>query len=207
MTEYTSEDQWRSLQTYVAAYLSGMTHPRDVFTISRRDSVGPPIVEFRCADASRLWFAVGQAAWDDTEDAHVLIPREGANEMAALTMEALRQAVDDPSGLRFSGSGPASSVSVLTQGGFFGGGGRDVHLARLATLVARMRAHIDVDGDVIEAAARAVGSRAFESTHNGTIADQVTAGELARLRTWVDPFSITPGTSFLDGDSPPEPAQ
>lgn len=160
MTDYTSDDQWRSLQTYVAAYLSGMVHARDIFTISRRESVSPPIVEFRHADDSHLWFAVGDKAWDDTEDARLLIPREGANEMAALTMDALRQAVDDPGQLRLSASGPASSVSVLARGGFFSGGQpQDVHPARLAAQAARMTASIDTEGDVIEDAAQIVGQR------------------------------------------------
>jgi hypothetical protein len=35
MSEFTSDDQWRSFQTFVAAYLAGMLHPRDVFTISK----------------------------------------------------------------------------------------------------------------------------------------------------------------------------
>ena len=30
------DDQWRSFQTFVAAYLAGMLDPRDFFTISRR---------------------------------------------------------------------------------------------------------------------------------------------------------------------------
>lgn len=36
MSEFTSDDQWRSFQTFVAAYLAGMFHSRDVFTISRK---------------------------------------------------------------------------------------------------------------------------------------------------------------------------
>lgn len=31
MSGLGSEDQWRSFQTYIAAYVAGMLHPRDVF--------------------------------------------------------------------------------------------------------------------------------------------------------------------------------
>jgi hypothetical protein len=67
-----------------------------------------------------------------------------------------------------------------------------------------MAAHIDVEGDVIEAAARDAGDRAYAATKNGTIAAQAAAGELARLRTWVDPFSAIPETGFLVGVPPEE---
>ena len=48
MSQFSSDDQWRSFQTFIAAYLFGMLHPLDVFTISRRKTVSPPLVEFRC---------------------------------------------------------------------------------------------------------------------------------------------------------------
>ena len=47
MSQFNSDDQWRSFQTFIAAYLFGMLHPLDVFTISRRKKVAPPLVEFR----------------------------------------------------------------------------------------------------------------------------------------------------------------
>ena len=68
-----------------------------------------------------------------------------------------------------------------------------------------MAASIDMDGDVIKAAARAVGDRAYEGTKNGSIAAIAAAGELARLRSWADPFSPTPKTGYMVG-VPPEVA-
>ena len=65
MSEFTSEDQWRSFQTFVAAYIAGMLHPRDVFTISRKSAVMPPLMEFRCDSARRLWLSLGALAWSD----------------------------------------------------------------------------------------------------------------------------------------------
>lgn len=81
----------------------------------------------------------------------------------------------------------------LASGGFLSfSQPEDVHPARRAALDARMTANIDVDGDAIEAAAREVGDRAFTETKNGSIAAIVAAAQLARLRTWVDPFTPTP---------------
>lgn len=207
MNEYSSGDQWRSFQTFVAAYLAGMLHARDIFTISRRESVAPPLVEFRCDTDACLWFSVGALAWSDTYGASVQVRHEDANQVAAQTVHTLRELaeVDDPGRLRLSASGLASSVAVLAMGGFLGfGRPDDVDPARKAAQAARMAANIDVEGDVIEASARAVGDRAYAATNNGTIAAQAAAGELARLRTWVDPFSPTPKTGFLVGVPPTE---
>jgi hypothetical protein len=91
--------------------------------------------------------------------------------------------IDDPGALRVSGSGPASSVAVLAKGGFLSAGGPEgVHPARSAALAARVAADIDVDGDPIEAAARAVGNRAFAATRSGSIAAIAAANALTRLR-------------------------
>jgi hypothetical protein len=207
MSQYTTDDQWRSFQTFVAAYLAGMLHPRDVFTISRRERVAPPLVEFRCDTVARLWFSIGDLAWSDEDGAAIQVRREDANQVAAQTVSKLRELakVADPNELRLSGSGPASSVAVLAQGGFLSGGRpEEVHPARKAAQAARMAADIDVEGDAIEASARAVGDRAYAGTKNGTIAAQAAAGTLARLRTWVDPFSPTPRTGYLVGVSPTE---
>jgi hypothetical protein len=152
MGEFTSDDQWRSFQTFVAAYLAGMLHPRDVFTISRRSAVMPPLVEFRCDAAGRLWFGLGALSWSDEDDATVQVSREDPNQVAAQTVGVLRSVADlnEPSELRLSGSGPASSVAVLAKGGFMSGDLSDS--ARKAALHARMTADIDVEGDPIEAA-------------------------------------------------------
>jgi len=204
MSEFTSDDQWRSFQTFVAAYLAGMLHPRDVFTISRRSAVMPPLVEFRCDAAGRLWLSVGALSWSDEDDAAVQVSREDPNQVAAITVGRVRSVADlnEPSDLRLSGSGPASSVAVLATGGFMSGDGSDS--ARKAALHARMTADIDVEGDPIEAAARAVGDRAFAGTRSGSIAAIACAGELARLRSWVDPFSVTPKSGYLVGGGPPK---
>ena len=206
MSKFTSDDQWRSFQTFVAAYLAGMLHPRDVFTISRRSAVMPPLVEFRCDAAGRLWFSIGALSWSDEDDAAVQVSREDPNQVAAQTVGVLRSVADlnEPSDLRLSGSGPASSVAVLATGGFMSGDGSDS--VRKAALHARMSADIDVEGDPIEAAARAVGDRAFAATRSGSIAAIASAGELARLRSWVDPFSETPKSGYLVGGGPPKDA-
>jgi hypothetical protein len=86
-----------------------------------------------------------------------------------------RTDLDDPSELRLSGSGPASSVAVLAKGGFMSGDGSDP--ARQAVLRARMSADIDTKGDAIDAAARAVGDRAFARTKSGSIASIAFAGD------------------------------
>ena len=206
MTQFSSDDQWRSFQTFVAAYLAGMLHPRDVFTISRRHSVAPPLVEFRCDPACGLWFSMGDLGWSDEAGASIQVRREDVNKVAVTVVDLLRavDGLDDPGALRVSGSGPASSVAVLAKGGFLGGGRPDeVHPARKAAQAARMAAAIDVEGDVIEAAAREVGDRAYTATQNGSIAAIAAAGALAGLRTWVDPFSPTPKTGYLVG-KPPE---
>ncbi|MFM8856304.1 MAG: hypothetical protein ACKOI2_03690, partial [Actinomycetota bacterium] len=206
MSQFNTDDQWRSFQTFVAAYLVGMLHPRDVFTISRRNSVAPPLVELRCDPTGALRFSIGDHAWSDADGASIEIRREDANQVAAQVVDLLRglDGVKDPADLRVSGSGPASSVAVLAKGGFLSGGQPDqVHPARKAAQAARMAAAIDVEGDPIEAAARDVGDRAYATIKNGTIAAQAAAGELARLRSWVDPFSPTPQTGYLVG-MPPE---
>jgi hypothetical protein len=204
MSEFTSEDQWRSFQTFVAAYLAGMLHPRDVFTISRRSAVIPPLVEFRCDGAGRLWFSVGALAWNDEDDAAVQVSRADPNRVAAQTVGVLRSVADlnEPGDLRLSGSGPASAVAVLAYGGFTSGDGSDS--ARRAALHTRASADIDVEGDPIEAAARAVGDRVFAETRSGSIAAIASAGELARLRSWVDPFSATPKSGYLVGGGQPK---
>lgn len=42
VSQFNSDDQWRSVQTFIAAYLFGMLHPLDVFTISRRTMAASP---------------------------------------------------------------------------------------------------------------------------------------------------------------------
>jgi hypothetical protein len=207
MTSYTSDDQWRSFQTFVAAYLAGMLHPRDVFSISRRSAVMPPLVEFRCDAAGRLWFSIGALSWSDEDDAAVQVARAEPNQVAAQTVDVLRGIPDltDPGELRLSGSGPASSVAVLAKAGFMSGDFTEP--ARKAALHARMSADIDVEGDAIDVAARAVGARAFAGTRSGSIASIAFAAELARLRSWVDPFSPTPKTGYLVGGGSLEEAE
>lgn len=210
MTEFSSRDQWRSFQTFVAAYLAGMRHPRDVFTISRRESVAPPLVEFRCDSTARLWLSIGAKAWSDEDGASVAVRREDVNKAAEQTLYALRELarVPDPGELHLSGSGPASSVAVLAKGGFMSGGRPEgIDRDRQAALAARMAADIDVEGDVIEAAARVVGDRAYAGTQNGAIAAQAAAVKLARLRNWLDPFSATRKEGFLVGDRLEQPEQ
>ncbi|HYZ66458.1 MAG TPA: hypothetical protein VE666_01400 [Mycobacterium sp.] len=207
MTSYTSDDQWRSFQTFVAAYLAGMLHPRDVFSISRRSAVMPPLVEVRCDAAGRLWFSIGALSWSDEDDAAVQVARAEPNQVAAQTVDVLRGIPDltDPGELRLSGSGPASSVAVLAKAGFMSGDFTEP--ARKAALHARMSADIDVEGDAIDVAARAVGGRAFAGTRSGSIASIAFAAELARLRSWVDPFSPTPKTGYLVGGGSLEEAE
>lgn len=207
MTSYTSDDQWRSFQTFVAAYIAGMLHPRDVFTISRRSAVMPPLVEFRCDAYGRLWLSIGALAWSDEDEAAVQVARDEPSRVAAQTVDMLRgvKDVNDPSDLRFSGSGPASSVAVLAKAGFMSGDHEDP--ARKAALDARVSADIDVDGDAIDAAARTEGQRAFAATRNGSIASIAFAAGLARLRSWVDPFSATPKSGYMVGGTSPEDAE
>lgn len=202
MSQFSTDDQWRSFQTFIAAYLAGMLHPRDVFTVSRRTTVSPPLVEFRCQADGTLRFSVGDLAWSDEPGAFVSFPREDVNGVARQTVELLRgvDGIDGPDDLRVSGSGPASSVAVLTKGGFLSFGGPDgVHPARQAAQIARMTADIDTDGDPIEAAAREAGNRAFAVTKSGSIAAIAAARTLAKLRTSVDPFSATPRGGYLVG--------
>lgn len=133
MTNYTSDDQWRSFQTFVAAYLAGMLHPRDIFTISRKSSVMAPLVEFRCDGDGRLWFSMGALSWSDEVGASVQVSRDQPNQAAAQTVEVLRGVddLDDPRELRLSGSGPASSVAVLARAGFMSGAGEDPESPRV----------------------------------------------------------------------------
>ena len=208
MTQYSSDDQWRSFQTFIAAYLFGMLHPLDVFTISRRKTVVPPLVEFRCEADGTLRFSMGDLAWSDEPGEFVRVRREDANQVALQTVELLRRLddIDEPRALRLSGSGPASSVAVLARGGFLSFGDPDkVHPARKAAQLARMTANVDIDGDAIEAAAQEVGSRAFAGTESGSIAAIAAARSLAELRTWVDPFSPTPQSGYLVGGQREEP--
>ena len=174
MTTFTIDDQWRSFQTYLAVYLAGMLHPRDVFTISRRTAVAPPLVEFRYDAEGGLRFSFGANAWRDDPDAFVGIAEGDLNRIAAQTVDLLRglEGVDGPAALRLSASGPASSVSVLPAASFgnFGQRAAGIDPDRIAAQLARMRADIDLDGDVIAAEARQAGSRAFAATKNGSIA-------------------------------------
>jgi hypothetical protein len=208
MGRFSSDDQWRSFQTFIAAYLFGMLHPQDVFTISRLRSVSPPLVEFRYEADSILRFSIGDLAWSDEPGEFVLFRREDANQVALQTIELLRSLddSDEPRALRLSGSGPASSVAVLARGGFLSFGDPDkVHPARKAAQTARMTADVDIAGDVIEAAAQESGSRAFAGTKSGSIAAIAAARTLAQLRTWVDPFSPTPDSGYLVGGQRDEP--
>ena len=208
MSQFSSDDQWRSFQTFIAAYLFGMLHPLDVFTISRRKTVVPPLVEFRCEADGTLRFSMGDLAWSDEPGEFVRVRREDANQVALQTVELLRRLddIDEPRALRLSGSGPASSVAVLARGGFLSFGDPDkVHPARKAAQLARMTANVDIDGDAIEAAAQEVGSRAFAGTESGSIAAIAAARSLAELRTWVDPFSPTPQSGYLVGGQREEP--
>jgi hypothetical protein len=210
MSRFSTDDQWRSFQTFVAAYLVGMLHPRDVFTISRAAAAAPPLVEFRYETDGMLRFSVGDRAWSDEPGDFARVRREDANQVADKTVELLRglDGISGPDALRVSGSGPASSVAVLARAGFLGvGGSSGVHPARIAAHAARMTADIDVDGDPIEAAARAAGSRAFAATKSGSIAAIVAAKELARLRSAVDPFGGTPAGGYQVGGGVQGPAQ
>lgn len=185
MNTFSVDDQWRSFQTYIAAYLVGMLHPRDVLTIARAAAVASPLVEFRYQAPEVLRFAMGDLAWSDEPGDFTSVRVQDANQVARETVELLRgvDGIDDPGALRVSGSGPATSVAVLATGGFLSAGGPEgVHPARSDALAARVAADIDVDGDPIEAAARAVGSRAFAATRSGSIAAIAAAKELARLR-------------------------
>ena len=202
MSRFTVDDQWRSFQTFIAAYLAGMLHPRDVFTISRAAAAAPPLVEFRYEADGILRFSIGDRAWSDEPDDFVLARRDDVNQVAVQTVDLLRglDGIDGPGALRVSGSGPASSVAVLVKAGFLSGGGpSEVHPARVAAQAARMTADIDTEGDPIEEAARAAGSRAFRQTRSGSIAAIAAANELARLRAAVDPFSGTPDGGYLVG--------
>ena len=202
MSQFSIDDQWRSFQTFIAAYLAGMLHPRDVFTLSRRTAVAPPLVEFRCQPDGGLRFSIGDLAWSDEPGDFVIVRREDVNQVAAQTVELLRglDGIEGPADVRVSGSGPASSVAVLARAGFLSfGDPSKIHPARLAAQVARMKADIDTEGDPIEAAARAVGSRAFRQTRSGSIAAIAAAKELARLRALVDPFSETPEGGYQVG--------
>ena len=202
MSQFNSDDQWRSFQTFIAAYLFGMVHPLDVFTISRRKTVSPPLVEFRFEADGTLRFSVGGMAWSDEPGDFVLVRREGANRVALQTVELLRSVddIDEPRAVRVSGSGPASSVAVLAKGGFLSGGKpTTVDIARQVAQIARMTADVDIAGDVIEDEARKVGDRAYAATKSGSIAAIAAARTLAELRTWVDPFSPTPESGYLVG--------
>lgn len=200
MTKYTSDDQWRSFQTFVAVYLAGMLHHRDVFTISYKSSVKPPLMEFRCDATSQLWLSIGTDAWNDDDDASLKIHRENANQVAVQSVKVLRgidYLKDDPSELRLSGSGPASTVAVLARSGFMSGNLSDP--ARRAAQDARMKAEVDLENDVINAAAREEGQRVFEAIRSGSIAAIAFANALADRRTWVDPFSVTERSGYLVG--------
>lgn len=202
MSQFSIDDQWRSLQTFIAAYLAGMLHPRDVLTLSRRTAVAPPLVEFRCDADGGLRFSVGDRAWSDEPGDFLPVGRNDINTVAAQTVEVLRSldGIEQPGDVRFSGSGPASTVAVLVKAGFLSIGDTDkIHPARLAAQHARMTADIDTDGDPIEAAAREAGSRAFAATRSGSIAAMAAAKELARLRSMVDPFSATPERGYQVG--------
>ena len=208
MSQFSTDDQWRSFQTFIAAYLAGMVHPRDVFTLSRRTAVSPPLVEFRGEADGGLRFSIGDLAWSDEPGEFVVVRREDVNQVALSTVELLRSldGIEQPSDVRVSGSGPASSVAVLVKAGFLSGGGPDkVHPARLAAYRARTTADIDTDGDPIEAAARAAGSRAFAATKSGSIAAVAAAKELARLRSLVDPFSAMPESGYQVGGQREKP--
>lgn len=206
--QFSSDDQWRSFQTFIAAYLFGMVHPQDILTISRRKAVSPPLVEFRCEADGILRFSMGDLAWSDEPGQFVRFRREGANQVALQTVGLLRNLddSDEPRALRLSGSGPASSVAVLARGGFLSFGDPDkVHPARKAAQIARMTADVDIADDVIEAAAQEVGSRAFAGTKSGSIAAIAAARTLAELRTWVEPFSPTPDSGYLVGGQREKP--
>ncbi|MGB3894031.1 MAG: hypothetical protein WA942_07220 [Mycolicibacter sinensis] len=205
MSEYTLDDQWRSFQTFIATYIAGMVHPRDVFTISPKSAAMPPLAEFRCDPAGLLRFSFGPLSWSDDDGASVPVQREKINQAAAQTVRALRKQKDDLIELRLSGSGPASSVAVLSRSGFFNGDISDP--ARKAAYETRMSADIDVEGDVIDAAARAVGQRVFEQSRNASFASIAFSNALASLRTWVDPFSSTPKTGIQVGVRSPREAE
>ena len=188
MSRFSVDDQWRSFQTYVAAFLAGMLHPRDVFTISRTDAPAPPLVEFRYLSDGVLRFSRGDQAWSDDPACYVEVGLKDVNQVARQTVEELRglDGIDHLGALRVSCSGPASSVSALVKAGFMSG---PEHPARRAAYLARITADIDVAGDPIEAAAREVGSRAFAATRSGSIAAIAAANALAKLRASTDPLT------------------
>ena len=187
MSRFSTDDQWRSFQTFVAAYIAGMLHPRDFFTISRRGTDGPPVVEFGCRDDGILRCITRRS---DEAGESVPVRREDADRVAGETVRWLRglDGIDEPGALRLRRRGPASLVSALASGGFLRVGPDGVDPARYAALATRMTAHIDTAGDVIQAAARAAGSEAFRATRSGSIAAIVAAKKLSELRSWVDLF-------------------
>lgn len=205
MSQYTLDDQWRSFQTFIATYIAGMVHPRDVFTISLKSAVMPPLVEFRCDAAGRLRFGAGPLSWSDEEGATLPVPQDAINQVAARTVQVLRKRQDDPRELRLSGSGPASSVAVLARSGFMNGDHSDP--TRQSSYQKRMSADVDVEGDAIDAAARAVGQRVFERSRNASFASIAFANALAGLRTWGDPFSLTPKSGIQVGGLSPRETQ
>jgi hypothetical protein len=180
-------------------------HPRDVFTISPKSTVMPPLAEFRCDGAGLLRFSFGPLSWSDDDCASVAVPQEKINPAAAQTVRVLRKREDDPRELRLSGSGPATSVAVLARSGFMNGDTSDP--ARKAAYSMRMSADVDIEGDVIDAAARAVGQRVFEKSRNASFASIAFSNALAGLRTWVDPFSSTPKTGIQVGVRSPREAE
>jgi hypothetical protein len=203
MNTYTLDDQWRSFQTFVAVYLVGMLHHRDVFTISYRPNVLPPLIEFRCDAAGQLWFSMGTRAWSDDDGASLKVQRKSVNLAAVKSVEVLRSIdylENDLRQLRLSGSGPASSVAVLAGSGFMSGDSADPF--RRAAQEARMKAEVDLEGDLIDADAREEGQKAFKATRSGSTAAIVFANALADRRSWVDPFSVGPRTGYLVGGGP-----
>jgi hypothetical protein len=70
---------------------------------------------------------------------------------------------------------------------------------RRAAQETRMKADVDLEGDVIDAEAREEGNKAFKATISGSIAAMVFANALADHRDWIDPFSVTSRTGYMVG--------
>lgn len=70
------------------------------------------------ASSASGWLGLGPQSWSAEDGATLRIPREKINQVAAQTVRMLHKNGDDPRELCLSGSGPASSVTVLARSGF-----------------------------------------------------------------------------------------
>ena len=89
MSAFSIDDQWRSFQTYIAAYLAGMLHRRDVLTIARAVAVAPPLV---VGNEDHRFMALDQLRDADLTPSALLLEPVGRNTAPALTLAALQAA-------------------------------------------------------------------------------------------------------------------